>query len=203
MEYGIRTRELSCSGTEAASIPPPGYPSAWLESMALAAYGNPLAYHHHHHQLPLFLNSLQQSLQANYENAALELVHKPKKHEPPDDEEHEGKDEEEEEDEDRPSDELENEASEADSWVRILDCLITYFKTRFQINKQWFNFQKEAQMPVLSSWMLNAYTTMLSRLSAFSAAYEAAESSNLATDSESESDHSSYTRSVVAVFLNY
>jgi hypothetical protein len=48
-------------------------------------------------------------------------------------------------------------------------------------------------MPVLSGWMLSAYTSMLGRLSAATAALEAAENSNLATDSDSESDRSSYT----------
>lgn len=124
MEYGIRTRELSGAG-DAASMES-SYPTSWLESMALAAYGNPLAYQHHHQQLPLFLSSLQQSLQASYDNAALELVHKPRKREPPDDEEPKDQDEEEEEeedddkDEDRPSDEMENDASEAESWVGVL-----------------------------------------------------------------------------------
>ena len=54
-------------------------------------------------------------------------------------------------------------------------------------------FAQDAQMPVLSSWMLGAYTSMLGRLSAATAALEAAEASNLTSDSDSESDRSSYT----------
>ncbi|XP_014480460.1 PREDICTED: gastrula zinc finger protein 5-1-like isoform X2 [Dinoponera quadriceps] len=49
-----------------------------------------------------------------------------------------------------------------------------------------------AVTPALNTWVLSAYTAMLSRLSAATAALEAREGAN-ASDSDSESEHSSYT----------
>lgn len=46
---------------------------------------------------------------------------------------------------------------------------------------------------MLSGWMLGAYTSMLGRLSAATAALEAAGGSNITSDTSSESDRSSYT----------
>ncbi|XP_032673707.1 myoneurin-like isoform X2 [Odontomachus brunneus] len=50
-----------------------------------------------------------------------------------------------------------------------------------------------AVTPVLNGWVLGAYTAMLGRLSAATAALEATEASNVASESDSESEHSSYT----------
>lgn len=47
--------------------------------------------------------------------------------------------------------------------------------------------------PVLNGWVLGAYTAMLGRLSAATAALEATEVLNIPSDSDSESEHSSYT----------
>ncbi|XP_033221525.1 RE1-silencing transcription factor B-like [Belonocnema kinseyi] len=47
--------------------------------------------------------------------------------------------------------------------------------------------------PVLNGWVLGAYTAMLGRLSAATAALEATEIPNILSDSDSDSDHSSYT----------
>ncbi|KAH0953909.1 hypothetical protein HN011_003527 [Eciton burchellii] len=47
--------------------------------------------------------------------------------------------------------------------------------------------------PVLNGWVLGAYTAMLGRLSAATAALEATEVPNIPSDSDSESEHSSYT----------
>lgn len=46
---------------------------------------------------------------------------------------------------------------------------------------------------MLNGWVLGAYTAMLGRLSAATAALEATEVPNMPSDSDSESDHSSYT----------
>lgn len=51
--------------------------------------------------------------------------------------------------------------------------------------------------PVLNGWVLGAYTAMLGRLSAATAALEATEVPNIPTDSDSESEHSSYTEKYV------
>nr|KAF7387601.1 hypothetical protein H0235_018323 [Vespula pensylvanica] len=47
--------------------------------------------------------------------------------------------------------------------------------------------------PVLNGWVLGAYTAMLGRLSAATAALEATQIPNIPSDSDSESEHSSYT----------
>ncbi|XP_026671984.1 zinc finger protein 625-like isoform X2 [Ceratina calcarata] len=58
----------------------------------------------------------------------------------------------------------------------------------------YLTFDKEGTVsPVLNGWVLGAYTAMLGRLSAATAALEAKESSNVPSDSDSESEHSSYT----------
>lgn len=51
--------------------------------------------------------------------------------------------------------------------------------------------------PVLNGWVLGAYTAMLGRLSAATAALEATEVPNIPSDSDSESEHSSYTEKYV------
>lgn len=51
--------------------------------------------------------------------------------------------------------------------------------------------------PVLNGWVLGAYTAMLGRLSAATAALEATEVLNIPSDSDSESEHSSYTEKYV------
>ncbi|XP_063987159.1 RE1-silencing transcription factor-like isoform X2 [Diachasmimorpha longicaudata] len=51
----------------------------------------------------------------------------------------------------------------------------------------------EAITPVLNGWVLSAYTAMLGRLSAATAALEATEVPGIPSDSESDSDSSSYT----------
>ncbi|KAI4502724.1 hypothetical protein M0802_001768 [Mischocyttarus mexicanus] len=50
-----------------------------------------------------------------------------------------------------------------------------------------------AVSPVLNGWVLGAYTAMLGRLSAATAALEATQIPNMLSDSDSESEHSSYT----------
>lgn len=55
------------------------------------------------------------------------------------------------------------------------------------------NFQEGTVTPVLNGWVLGAYTAMLGRLSAATAALEATEVPNIPSDSDSESEHSSYT----------
>ncbi|XP_047370163.1 B-cell CLL/lymphoma 6 member B protein-like isoform X1 [Vespa velutina] len=50
-----------------------------------------------------------------------------------------------------------------------------------------------AVSPVLNGWVLGAYTAMLGRLSAATAALEATQIPNIPSDSDSESEHSSYT----------
>lgn len=60
--------------------------------------------------------------------------------------------------------------------------------------------------PVLNGWVLGAYTAMLGRLSAATAALEATEVLNIPSDSDSESEHSSYTEKYVEFihfYLNY
>lgn len=59
------------------------------------------------------------------------------------------------------------------------------------------NIQEGAVTPVLNSWVLGAYTAMLGRLSAATAALKATEDRNIASDSDSESEHSSYTEKYV------
>jgi len=59
------------------------------------------------------------------------------------------------------------------------------------------NFQEGAVTPVLNGWVLGAYTAMLGRLSAATAALEATEVPNIPSDSDSESEHSSYTEQYV------
>ncbi|XP_051172091.1 RE1-silencing transcription factor-like isoform X2 [Leptopilina boulardi] len=51
----------------------------------------------------------------------------------------------------------------------------------------------ETVTPVLNGWVLGAYTAMLGRLSAATAALEATEIPSIPSDSDSDSDHSSYT----------
>ncbi|XP_015607923.1 B-cell CLL/lymphoma 6 member B protein isoform X2 [Cephus cinctus] len=53
--------------------------------------------------------------------------------------------------------------------------------------------KEETVTPVLNGWVLGAYTAMLGRLSAATAALEASEIPNMPSDSDSESNHSSYT----------
>lgn len=53
--------------------------------------------------------------------------------------------------------------------------------------------KEETVTPVLNGWVLGAYTAMLGRLSAATAALEATEIPNVPSDSDSESDRSSYT----------
>lgn len=58
--------------------------------------------------------------------------------------------------------------------------------------------------PVLNGWVLGAYTAMLGRLSAATAALEATEVLNIPSDSDSESEHSSYTEKYVEfIYFNY
>lgn len=56
--------------------------------------------------------------------------------------------------------------------------------------------------PVLNSWVLGAYTAMLGRLSAATAALKATEDRNIASESDSESEHSSYTEKYVGCSFN-
>lgn len=53
--------------------------------------------------------------------------------------------------------------------------------------------------PVLNGWVLGAYTAMLGRLSAATAALEATEIPNIPSDSDSESEHSSYTEKYIGL----
>ncbi|XP_043287131.1 RE1-silencing transcription factor-like isoform X2 [Venturia canescens] len=53
--------------------------------------------------------------------------------------------------------------------------------------------KEENITPVLNGWVLGAYTAMLGRLSAAAAALEASEVPNMPSESDSESDDSSYT----------
>lgn len=55
--------------------------------------------------------------------------------------------------------------------------------------------------PVLNGWVLGAYTAMLGRLTAATAALEATEVLNIPSDSDSESEHSSYTEKYIE-FVN-
>lgn len=65
------------------------------------------------------------------------------------------------------------------------------------INILSFNIQEGTVTPVLNGWVLGAYTAMLGRLSAATAALEATEVPNIPSDSDSESEHSSYTEKYV------
>ncbi|XP_020280600.1 B-cell lymphoma 6 protein homolog isoform X2 [Pseudomyrmex gracilis] len=56
-----------------------------------------------------------------------------------------------------------------------------------------FNIQQGTVTPILNGWVLGAYTAMLGRLSAANAALKTTEVRNIPSDSDSESEHSSYT----------
>lgn len=60
-----------------------------------------------------------------------------------------------------------------------------------------FLWQDGTVTPVLNGWVFGAYTAMLGRLSAATAALEATEIPNIPSDSDSESEHSSYTEKYV------
>lgn len=55
--------------------------------------------------------------------------------------------------------------------------------------------------PILNGWVLGAYTAMLGRLSAANAALKTTEVRNIPSDSDSESEHSSYTEQYVLSLL--
>lgn len=68
------------------------------------------------------------------------------------------------------------------------------FPTKLPDPMSCLAFDKEGTVtPVLNGWVLGAYTAMLGRLSAASAALEATEVPTIPSDSDSESEHSSYT----------
>lgn len=62
----------------------------------------------------------------------------------------------------------------------------------------YFGMDKDETItPVLNGWVLSAYTAMLGRLSAATAALEATEVPGMGSDSESDSDSSNYTERLV------
>ncbi|KAG7211460.1 hypothetical protein KM043_010742 [Ampulex compressa] len=68
------------------------------------------------------------------------------------------------------------------------------FPTKLPDPMSCLTFDKDGTVtPVLNGWVLGAYTAMLGRLSAATAALEATEIPNIPSDSDSESEHSSYT----------